>query len=90
MLEVELDHATGDMRGQVLAGPYAGRPLDGIDVPDLVALRAACDAQSLALLEAYLDTAGRPHGANTLQAHAGGVGGAAGEAWRETWPATAR
>ncbi|MFG1344490.1 DnaJ domain-containing protein [Xanthobacter autotrophicus DSM 431] len=55
VLELELDHASGDMRGQILAGPHAGRALDQVSVEDLVALRTLCDAQSLALLEAYLD-----------------------------------
>ncbi|MGE4372948.1 MAG: DnaJ domain-containing protein [Xanthobacter sp.] len=55
MLEMELDHASGAMRGRVLNGPYGGQELDALAVPDLLALRATCDAQSLALLEAYLD-----------------------------------
>lgn len=55
VLEMQLDHATGAMSGQIVAGPYAGRGLDTVDVPELLALRAMCDAQSLALLEAYLD-----------------------------------
>lgn len=55
VLELELDQASGEMRGQILAGPHAGRALDEVSVEDLLALRALCDAQSLALLEAYLD-----------------------------------
>lgn len=55
MIEMELDHSTGDMRGTVLAGVHAGRRLEELDIPSLVALRPQCDAQSLALLEAYLD-----------------------------------
>ncbi len=55
LLEMELDHASGDMRGRILSGVHAGRALDELAVPDLLALRAQCDAQSLALLEAYLD-----------------------------------
>lgn len=55
LFEMELDHSTGDMRGTVLAGPFAGQRLEEIDVPSLLALRPQCDAQSLALLEAYLD-----------------------------------
>lgn len=55
LIEMELDHSTGEMRGTILAGPHAGRHLEDLDVPALVALRPQCDAQSLALLEAYLD-----------------------------------
>lgn len=55
LLEMQLDHASGDMSGTVLAGPHAGMSLDGLDIPTLMALRPQCDAPSLALLEAYLD-----------------------------------
>lgn len=55
LFEMELDHATGALSGRVIGGAHAGRALDELDVPTLVALRAACDAQSLSLLEAYLD-----------------------------------
>lgn len=79
LLEMELNHSTGEMRGRILSGPHAGSSLDDLDIPALVALRAACDAQSLALLEAYLDRrapAWREH----AQADAGGgqMGGAPG------------
>lgn len=54
-LEVQLDPATGRMRGRVLVGRLAGRPLAEIAVPDLLALRQEVDPQSRLLLEAYLD-----------------------------------
>ncbi|MGX7703465.1 DnaJ domain-containing protein [Methylobacterium sp. Gmos1] len=58
LLEMELDHATGAMRGTVLAGPLAGQALDGLGQPRLVALLAECrsgDPDGARLLEAYLD-----------------------------------
>lgn len=56
-LEMELDHDTGEMTGQVIGGAYAGRRLDDLDVPELKRLsrEISIDAESLALLEAYLD-----------------------------------
>ncbi len=53
--EMALDHDSGAMSGQILAGPHAGASLDALGVPDLLALRAQLDPQSLSLLEAYLD-----------------------------------
>lgn len=54
-VEMELDHDTGAMRGHVLAGPYEGRSLDTIPVETLVGLLPGIDAESGALLAAYLD-----------------------------------
>ncbi|MEP9353212.1 DnaJ domain-containing protein [Xanthobacter sp. KR7-65] len=70
LIEMELDHATGDMTGAVLAGPLAGSRLEALDVPALLALRPQCDAQSLALLEAYLDRRA-PAWRENAQGHAG-------------------
>jgi hypothetical protein len=61
-LEMTLDHATGHMDGRVLEGPYEGRLLSELDLYPLLQLLARCqsaDAQSAAVLEAYLD---RVHG----------------------------
>ncbi|ACL55396.1 DnaJ domain-containing protein [Methylobacterium nodulans] len=58
MIEMELDHETGAMRGRVLAGPRAGQALDALPLPDLLALLATCragDPDGARLLEAYLD-----------------------------------
>jgi hypothetical protein len=56
-LEMELDHDSGALEGMVLAGRFEGRQLGGLEEGDLVALRGelAGDADSLQLLEAYLD-----------------------------------
>ncbi|SFU87247.1 DnaJ domain-containing protein [Methylobacterium sp. 174MFSha1.1] len=58
MLEMELDHASGAMRGTVLAGPLAGHALDALAPPILASLLAECrtgDPDGARLLEAYLD-----------------------------------
>lgn len=56
-LEMRLDHDTGDMDGDVLAGRRAGSNLSQLSVEDLVELRHEVedDPDSAALLEAYLD-----------------------------------
>lgn len=55
MIEMELDHDSGLMRGIFVAGPYAGRSLDEFDLAQLAEVMPSCDADSLALLESYLD-----------------------------------
>lgn len=57
-LEMALDHDSGDMRGTVLKGAYAGRRLDQIGKDALVAFYqqvGAGDPETARLLEAYLD-----------------------------------
>lgn len=56
-LKAWIDHATGDVGGTVLAGRFAGRTLDQLTEAELGELRAECvaDADSLRVLEAYLD-----------------------------------
>ena len=56
-LEMTLDHDTGDLDGLVLAGACEGRVLSSLDDDTLKALRLemAGEADSLRLLEAYLD-----------------------------------
>ena len=56
-LQAWIDHASGDVGGTVLAGRYAGRALDVLTDAELLELRVECaaDADSLKVLEAYLD-----------------------------------
>jgi hypothetical protein len=59
-LEVELDHDTGEIRGRVLKGAYAGRQLEDLAPIDMARLWRDCrfaDPQSAQVLEAYLDRA---------------------------------
>jgi hypothetical protein len=56
-LEMRLDHDTGEMDGQVLAGRHEGRSLSELRLAELleVAADVGGDAESLRLLESYLD-----------------------------------
>jgi DnaJ domain len=54
-LDMILDHDSGNLRGQIIAGEHAGRSLDDFDLRQLVTIGSAFDAESLALLESYLD-----------------------------------
>ena len=58
MVAMELDHDTGDLIGQVVSGPHAGRDLGSFGTEELVALRSTflgADPEGARLLEAYLD-----------------------------------
>jgi hypothetical protein len=54
-IEMTLDHDSGVLSGRFIAGPEAGRPLGEFDLPQLLAMVASFDAESVALLESYLD-----------------------------------
>ena len=54
-LDMTLDHDSGALSGQIVAGPDAGRRLDEFDLPQLTAMMPGFDAESGALLESYLD-----------------------------------
>ena len=57
-LRMILDHDSGEMDGEVLEGQFKGARLRELGLPELRALWEECragDAQSAALLEAYLD-----------------------------------
>jgi hypothetical protein len=58
MVEMRLDHATGQMSGWVLAGPMEGQSLDMLSRPACLELYATClrdDPDGARLLETYLD-----------------------------------
>jgi len=58
MIEMELDHTTGQMRGMILAGPEEGKSLDQLIRPQCEALYRLClrdDPEGARLLEVYLD-----------------------------------
>jgi DnaJ-domain-containing protein 1 len=54
-LVMTLDHDTGGLTGQIVAGPHAGHSLDEFDLPQLGLMLTGFDAESVALLESYLD-----------------------------------
>ena len=54
-LDMSLDHDSGELSGQIVDGPYAGRLLDEFDLAQLTAMSAGFDAESVSLLESYLD-----------------------------------
>jgi hypothetical protein len=54
-IDMVLDHDSGELVGQIVAGPHAGHSLAEFDLPQLTAMIAGFDAESVALLESYLD-----------------------------------
>ncbi|MEZ5908153.1 MAG: DnaJ domain-containing protein [Hyphomicrobiaceae bacterium] len=58
ILEMELDHASGEMHGRVLKGKHEGRELSELTPAEIAGLWRDCrftDPPSAQLLEAYLD-----------------------------------
>lgn len=58
LLAMELDHDSGKMDGEVLAGAFKGRKLLSLSLDEMRGLHAACAGmsdQSRALLEAWID-----------------------------------
>jgi hypothetical protein len=53
--DMSLDHDSGELSGQIVAGPHAGHTLGEFDLPQLTAMIPDLDAESLALFESYLD-----------------------------------
>jgi DnaJ-domain-containing protein 1 len=54
-LDMRLEHDSGELTGQIVAGPNAGRFLGEFDLPQLAAMMPGFDAESVSLLESYLD-----------------------------------
>lgn len=58
MLRLQLDHGTGRITGEIVAGRFAGRRIESLAEADAVALlaeAAQADPDSARLVEAYLD-----------------------------------
>jgi len=54
-LDMALDHDSGALEGVIVAGSYAGHALSEFDLPQLLAMIPGFDAESVSLLESYLD-----------------------------------
>ena len=54
-LDMSLDHDNGELSGRIVDGPDAGHSLGEFDLPQLIAMMPGFDAESVALLESYLD-----------------------------------
>jgi hypothetical protein len=54
-LDMTLDHDSGELNGTFLAGSNAGHSLDEFDLYQLTAMISGFDAESVSLLESYLD-----------------------------------
>lgn len=79
-LELQLDHATGAMRGTVLRGRFEGQALERMGEAALVALyreAAPADAETARLLETFID---RVHGTAWRTRRPGGSNGNGAEA----------
>lgn len=79
-VRMTLDHDSGAMDGEVLHGPLRGRPLASLSRAEALDLLDACrsdDAQSAAVLEAWLD---RVHPGWREEAAADGAGESGGSA----------
>ena len=80
-LRMQLDHATGELDGEVLRGAFAGRSLGSLGLAELLQLLAGCqrdDPRSVALLETYLDRRQPDWRAHVAGEQAGGSGQQAG------------
>jgi hypothetical protein len=53
--DMTLDHDTGGLTGNIISGANAGRSLEDFDLPALLGMFGELDAESVPLLESYLD-----------------------------------
>ena len=53
--EMRLDHDSGGLSGRIIAGPHVGHSLEEFDLPQLLQMIPELDAESVPLLESYLD-----------------------------------
>jgi hypothetical protein len=53
--DMTLDHDSGALSGRIVAGPNAGHSLEEFDLPQLLEMIPGLDAESVPLLESYLD-----------------------------------
>jgi hypothetical protein len=80
-LRMTLDHATGELDGEVIGGPHRGRALSALGLSDLLQVLMHCrieDPGSVALLETYLDRREPGWREASWDGHAGGGGGGRG------------
>lgn len=73
-VRMRLEHATGDLDGEILAGPHAGRPLHELnlsELADLHRLYSLNDDESARLLAAYIS---RVHGDRWQDTRQNGAG----------------
>jgi DnaJ domain len=76
-LDMTLDHDSGELAGRIVAGPNAGHSLDEFELPQLIAMLPGFDAESVSLLESYLDRRFPAWRQDTQGDAAGGQGRAA-------------
>ncbi|HLX17341.1 MAG TPA: DnaJ domain-containing protein [Bradyrhizobium sp.] len=53
--DMTLDHDTGSLSGRIVSGPNAGHSLEEFDLSQLLEMIPELDAESVPLLESYLD-----------------------------------
>jgi hypothetical protein len=76
-LDMTLDHQSGELQGKIVAGSHVGHSLNEFDLPQLMTMMAGFDAESVSLLESYLDRRFPAWRQNTQGDAAGGQGRAA-------------